>query len=352
MRAPLCFIPVFAASACSDVVTVEATRVPPIEHTPDPAPADACTAGPPTTIATIRSPAGLALGDGMLFFTDGGDLYDCTGAVYAVPLEGGEPEVLASGLCAPNRIVHADGALYWLSHSGYVAPNGDLTRLDLADGTMEVLMAGLISPDALAVDDGHVYVGESVDSELQSPGRVVRFHPATHERVDLGVSPGMVADIAVDEEHVYWTGSVGFLNGHENHDSGVFRVSKSGGEALELAGGLAWPHGLARVGTRVVVAHNHDGQILSLAADGADRAQIAEGLEGPQDVAVDGDVFFTGWGPPGGVFAIPLDGSAAPRLIAGSVGAGDQIALGANCVYWTEHYVDDESNGAVRKAAR
>ncbi len=356
MRTALLFISLFAAAGCGPSVSVDSasSQTPPIEHTPAEAPADACMAGEPFTIATIRSPEGLAFGEGNLFFVDGGGLYDCTGAVYAVPLGGGEPVPLATELCAPNRIVYADGSLYWVSHSGYVAPNGYVTRLSLSDGSMEDLVVGLISPDAIAIDDQYIYVGSEGETGLKSPGHLMRIDRATNAVVLLGVSPGRVADITVDEQYVYWSGSVGFLNGKENHDSGVFRVPKEGGDAVELAKGLAWPSDLSRIGTRVVFAHSFDGEIVSMAADGADPVTIAEGFAYPEGVAVDaaGEVFFTAFGEPAGLFAVPLDGSAAPRVVAEPLGAGREVALGATCVYWTELYVDDDFNGVVRKTAR
>ncbi|MDI1437002.1 SMP-30/gluconolactonase/LRE family protein [Polyangium sorediatum] len=357
IRETLLVISLIGAAGCGPSVAVDSSAhvTPPIEHIPDPAEEDTCAPGEAVTIATIPDPAGLALGEGNLFFTDGGDLYGCDGVVVAVSLAGGEPVVLASELCAPNRIVYADRALYWASHSGY----GRVTRFSLEDGTMEDLLVGLASPNAIAVDGKYVYVGELVTYEkLQSPGQVLRLDLTTRETVVLGESPGGVADITFDEKYVYWTGSVGFLNGKENHDSGVWRVPKEGGEAVQLLGGLAWPFGLSRVGTRVVFAHSHDGEIVSMDAHGGEPQVLADGLAYPNDVAVDakGEVFFgsgdaKGEGPQG-LFAVPLDGSAPPRLVEGALGSPDQVALGATCVYWTEKYVDDDFNGVVRKTRR
>ena len=357
---PVLFL-LFAAAGCGPSVAVDSSsgKTPPIEHVPDPAEVDDCAAGDPVTIAMGRAPEGLTLGEGKLFFTDRGGLYDCDGAVYAVPLAGGEPQALATELCAPTRIVYADRALYWVSHSGYVAPNGYVKRLSLEDGTVEDIAVGLVSPDAIAIDERYIYVGEEPDdSELQSPGLLRRIDRVTNESVILGESRGRVADITVDDEYVSWSGSVGFLNGQENHDSGVWRVPKEGGAAVEILTGLAWPFGLSRVGSRVVFAHSHDGEIVSVGADGADPQVLTEGLAYPNDVAVDaeGEVFFgsgdNGSDGPKGLFAVPLDGSAPRRLVAEVIGSPDQVALGSTCVYWTERYVDDDFNGVVRKTRR
>jgi hypothetical protein len=362
LRKTLLSISLYAAAGCGPSVAVDSSVyvTPPIEHIPDPSQEDACTPGEPVTIAEISDPAGLALGEGKLFFTNQGDLYGCDGAVYGVPLGGGEPEALATELCAPTRVVYSNRALYWVSHSGYVAPGGEVTRLSLVDGTLEKLHTWLIMPDAIAVDEKYVYVGELVtDKELQSPGRLLRIDPAMHETVELGQSTGSVADIAFDEKYVYWTGSLGFLNGKENHDSGVWRAPKDGSEAaVEIMGGLAWPFGMSRVGTRVVFAHSHDGEIISVGADGSDPQVLTDGLAYPYDVAVDGDgeVFFgsgdNGSDGPKGLFAVPLDGSAPRRLVADVLGSPGQVALGATCVYWTEEYIGDSLDGVVRKTRR
>lgn len=315
-----------------------------------PLPEGACPQGEPLTLANLQTPSGMALGEDKLYFTDLAGLYDCNGRVLSVPLAGGEPEVLVTGICAPNRIVYADGMLYWLNHSGYVAPNGDLTSLDLKSGELASLAGGLIAPDALAVDERYVYVGADKETELQSPGRLLRVDRQTSEMVELAVSPGRVADIALDTDYIYWTSSVGFLNGQPNQDSAVYRISKQGGDVTLLVDGLSGAYALARAGTQVFVVHPEAGEILALSPDGTSKSLLAEGLVYPNDVASDGEqVVVTTWGPPSDLFLLENTGPAA---LAKTIGYADQVVLGASCVYWTEQYVDDEFNGVLRAMAR
>ncbi|MSP25916.1 MAG: hypothetical protein EXR75_12300 [Myxococcales bacterium] len=264
------------------------------------------------------------------------------------------PRCGSEGLCAPNRIAYDGGELFWVSHSGYVAPNGYVERVNVASGAVDTLASGLISPDAIAIDASYVYAGGDVAPALQSAGRVLRIDRASGEQLELAISPGRVADIALDADFVYWTSSVGFLNGNENSDSAVMRVSKNGGAAEVLASGLMMPAGLARSGTRLFVAHSGAGAILSLDATGGAETELASGLDYPQDVAVaDGAAFFSTWGdPPGALYRVALPAAAAPTVVAPGVGGADQIALGSSCVYWTEQYTDDDFNGMVRRAGR
>lgn len=319
------------------------------------APLDGCEPGEPASIlATVASPEGLALSDDTLFLSDGGDLYGCDGAIYAVPLSGGDPELLIGGLCAPNRIAYHGGQLFVLRHSGYVTPNGTLERFDPGQGQLVTLASGLISPDALAVDERYVYVGAEATTGLQSPGRLLRVDRDTGEQFELATSAGRPAAIALDDDYVYWGSSVAFLNGKPNSDSEVLRIPKSGGSAQLLVQGLSWPHGLARAGTRLFVANNDGGAILSLEADGSDLLALVGGVDAPQSVAVaDGSLYFTTWGEvPGSLQRASATTPGPSTLHIPGIGGADQIALGRTCVYWTERYVDEDFNGVVRRAPR
>jgi hypothetical protein len=335
---------------CGSEVRIEQNPNPPPDVIVPPLPMGTCPVGEPTTIAQLKTPHGLALSDEHLFFSDRAGLYDCEGSVQSVPLSGGNPEVLVKGLCAPNRVAYADGMLYWLSHSGYVAPNGDLAALDLSNGGLTTLIGFLIAPDALAVDERYVYVGADVEAELQSPGRLLRIDRQTKEAVELAISPGRVADIALDDDYVYWASSVGFLNGQPNKDSAVYRVSKQGGEKQLLVDGLAGAYGIARAGSQVYVVHPEAGEILAITADGLENSTLISGLEYPNDVASDAEnVYVTAWGPPSRL-AVLRDGAAVP--LTNTIGSADQLVLGAECIYWTEQYIDDAFNGVVRAMAR
>jgi hypothetical protein len=60
---------------------------------------------------------------------------------------------------------------------------------------------------------------------LDKPPFICRYAiPAdreTEETVELAISSGRVADIAVDDDYVYWTSSMGFLNGQPYQDSAM-----------------------------------------------------------------------------------------------------------------------------------
>ena len=354
MRAARLAALAWGCAACGSVVVIESdaaksdegAEAPP-EHVADAPELDACAAGEPaSTVAEARSPEGIALGDGHLFYTDG-ELYECDGAVHAVPLDGGPPFVLAADRCSPGHLAYADGHVFWLEYL-----SGSLYRVPLSGGAPEQIAGGMNWPGAIAIDQHAIYLGDWETQALESKGRLWRVDRENGSVSVLATIVGIPADIAVDEAFVYWTSSVGFLNGKENHDSSVMRIAKQGGPPTTLADGLAWPFGMARTGTRVVFAHSHDGEILSLSAGGGDLFEVAGGLVAPTDVAEDGgQIYFTTFDLPGAVLSVPL-GGGAPATIAMGVGAPDQIALGATCVYWTERYVDEEFNGRVRKAGR
>ncbi len=344
------FFPAFFLLGCGSEIRVEQNPPKPPEVVVPTLPQGTCSQNEPVTITTLQSPHGLTSGNGRLYFTDRADLYNCEGSVQAYTPGDATPEVLVSGICAPNRIEYGEGQLYWLSHSGYVVPNGDVSVLDLESGTVSTLANSLISPDALALDQRFLYVGADVATELQSPGRLLRIDRQTNEIIELATSPGRVADIALDSDYVYWTSSVGFLNGNPNNDSAVFRILKQGGTKETLMDGLAGPYALARAGTRVYVVHSEAGEIIDMSADGTEPLILASNMQYPGDVASDGqDVYVTTWGPPSDLFHIRPN---EVHSMAKTIGYADQILLGTECIYWTEQYIDDAFNGVLRAMAR
>jgi hypothetical protein len=335
---------------CGNDIRVEQTPPAPPDDVVPVLPTGACPPDAPATIATLNTPHGLSASSDRLFFTDRGDLYSCDGSVQSVPLSGGMPEVHVANLCAPNRLEYHNDVVYWLSHSGYVAPNGDVTALDLATGDVLIVATGLISPDGLAVDSRYVYVGADVEVMLQSPGRLLRIDRQTNEMVELATSEGQVVEIAVDDEYVYWVSLVGYLNGKPNNDTAIYRISKQGGVKETLLADLPHGYGLARVGTRLWLAESDGDQIIEMSADGSDLKVVATMVSSPNDIASDGEnIYVTSWNKPGDLLEVE---KGIGKSIATSIGYGDQILLGENCIYWTEQYIDDDFNGVVRAMAR
>jgi hypothetical protein len=335
---------------CGSEIRVAETPPEPPDVVVPPLPSGVCPADAPMTIAMLKTPHGLSVSQDRLFFTDRAGLYDCDGSVQSVALAGGMPEVHVSNLCAPNRLEYHDGFVYWLSHSGYVAPNGDVSALDLATGDVSEVAFGLISPDGLAVDEQYLYVGADVATELQSPGRLVRIDRKSNEMTELATSEGHVIEIALDDDYVYWISVVGYLNGQPNKDTAIYRISKQGGAKETLVDGLPHVYGLARVGTRLWFAQTDNGQVYEVSADGSDLKALDAFVDSPNDIATDGqDIYVTSWNQGADLMHV-AQGQTMP--VAPTIGYGDQILLGEECIYWTEQYIDDDFNGLLRAMAR
>ena len=93
------------------------------------------------------------------------------GDVKKVPLDGGEPTLLASGTrCASDRgCIAVDGTnVYW-------ATKDSILKVSVDGGTPEVLARGLIAPRHLALDDSSVYWADSGSSTTR--GVIFRLTP-------------------------------------------------------------------------------------------------------------------------------------------------------------------------------
>lgn len=146
-----------------------------------------------------------------------------------------------------NQIVSDGEHVYWVVE-GLTQPDGELLRAG-PDNAIEILDKGLHSPRALTLGDGGEWVYYADGGELGEPGaRILRVRPDGSDKQVLAESHGRVTDIAVDDQHLWWTVPI---------KGDVWRVSKGGGTPelvgtdinypvqIETSAGFAWTIGLS-----------------------------------------------------------------------------------------------------------
>jgi hypothetical protein len=116
-------------------------------------------AGPAEVVWTppSGSPGDVVVADGRAFVTLEGAAD--TSSIFAIPVDGGSPAALVTGLNHPARVAVADGNIYWTNQD---AARGEVLRASIGVATPDVttLRSGIDSPHAIAVADA-VYVTAS-----------------------------------------------------------------------------------------------------------------------------------------------------------------------------------------------
>lgn len=124
--------------------------------------------GTPTTFASGFSGdgGGVAVNGTTVYFFDGA-------ALVSVPLAGGAPTPLATGLDEPRSIALDATHVYWTAEGGKGAPEtGALMKVPPAGGTPDTLVSGLTRPFGLAVDSTSVYwAGSEAPEPSMAPAR-------------------------------------------------------------------------------------------------------------------------------------------------------------------------------------
>lgn len=270
-------------------------------------------------------------------------VYGTPSALFAMPLDGDTPKMLAKGKGAAGQIVLAGTSVYWA--------NGDIVKLPRDGGAPVVLVH--YAGDAFAVDAANVYwpifttVGEggTYSSVLETP-------IAGGKTITVAVAKAAVA-VAVDARNVYWT------------DSGARAVMSIAVETSAPANMYAiqprtiavdqnGPSDIAIDSTNVYWTTD-DGNIMKAPVEGGTPTTLALGQPRPSHIAIDGaSVYWTNDGAMqghGSVMNVPIAGGPT-RTLAANQDTPSGIAVDAQFVYWTNAGWASPDNGAVMKIVK
>ncbi len=143
------------------------------------------------------------------------------GDLYAMPLQGGQPRVLANGFA--KRLAVDSTSLYWIEGpdpSSFGGQNGAINKLPIAGGSV-TLLASTPAPVAIALDPSAVY--------WTNAGGVVRVGlDGGAQTVVAGVADA--GALALDATFVYFVGGRG---------QNVLKVPKAGGLPSTLSSGAS-----------------------------------------------------------------------------------------------------------------
>ncbi|WP_222871700.1 SMP-30/gluconolactonase/LRE family protein [Nonomuraea sp. PA05] len=325
--------------------------------------------------------SGLAMGNAMQLGPDGRLYYPhmLTGEVFRVPLDGGEPELVAADVPDPVAVrFDREGVLLVLSRG----ESGFVTRLDLAGtGDRSAIVSELNALDNAAFDaDNRMFVSSYAHggvAELAGDGRTRQIvprdlggpfgvtvdlgggvHVADHYRLAqpakqpteqsagqpaeqfAGQPAGQPADRP--DEDVTTTELVNFVHGvaadgdllHTTSQYGQVRTyDRVSGTTRTRANGLDRPLGIAvRADGTLLVAESGAGRVVAIDHD--DQVSVvADGLGSPAGVAVDGGRCYVTDERLSAMYRI---GDGGPELLAGGLGAPQGITVHDGVVYVVE----------------
>ncbi len=273
------------------------------------------------------------------------------GDVMSVPVGGGPPTVLASGLPGPSSVAVDGKSVYWIA--ALLQGASAVMKLPAGGGTPVTLVSNETPIASLAVDATSVYWTDSVGGANAYPGhalggRVSRMPSGGGaEQVLVDGSPLAPGGVAVDATSAYWLGSPGSPT---NFTNVLQKVPLHGGAAVTLATYQAWGAGPAVAAVPLPVVAGQTARnvywiaqppcpsctrpssqppsnLLSVPATGGSTSTLTTGANG---VAVDSNTLY--WTTGGTVMSLPTSGGTPITLA--NVGGGAGIAVDAASVYW------------------
>ena len=242
------------------------------------------------------------------------------GRIMRVPVAGGTPVALATGLDQPRSLATDGASLYWTQGVG----QGKIMKLDLTPGAKPITLSdGLAQPRAIAVQDGVVYWTDITDGTLLStPDHLTASADAgSADAADAG------ADVAADAD------ATADASAAADADAADGDAHSTLPPPTVLASGLKVPTDLLLVAGFAYLP-DQNGHIRRVALAGGALETIADVDGAPYGVATDGAlIYWTKIGVDGGLFSAPLGGGAITPIIGGQIDP-HFIAVTPEQIYW------------------
>jgi hypothetical protein len=265
--------------------------------------------GPRHVLANVDGPVwGMALAGGALWLSTSPAAPEGPkhGAIMKLRLEGGPPEVIASGFAGP-RAVASDGRWVFVvdvdSSAPGLLPESAIVRVSASGGQPTVMARCKGEVAALALDEAHVYWADRFD------GTVMAAPKTGGDPHVLATERALPGEIVVDENALYWV---------EEQSESLWTMPKTGGSPHQIAQDFAGLTRLAADATSVwwVNATAVDGSfhLLSVPKAGGEPHDVTLGAGAIGAIASDGTRVY--WERDGGVWPVgklttfPRDGKA------------------------------------------
>lgn len=289
----------------------------------------------PTLLATVASPAGIAVDSDHVYFASVG----ADAGVYAMRKDGSGQVLIAGHLSFPERVAVTGSQVLYTT----VGTPGLVGRVETDGGAPATLAVTNTGPLDVASNGTDVFFVDQYSATIR---RTTMAGEADGGKGTLVASAGSYPwGIALTTTDVVWTSRGTLLppdaGGGFAGDGRVRAVSLvDGGGARDLASGLSTPLAIAADGATVYWVNSQDGTVMRLDDGASSPVTIATGLVSPWGIVLDARfAYVTCLGATDGsgvVVRVAKDGSsAAPDVLAQSLAFPSTIAVDGLAVYWT-----------------
>jgi len=273
-------------------------------------------------VSNVDVPTALAADAESVYWTAGSDPFRngarSVATVSKLPVNGGEPTALASGtdygsaLALDRDNVYWTTLFDWTSEDGAIFRDGKVMKVPLNGGEPSTLASGLIRPAAIALDEAHVYWAESGHSGSDGEVMAVPLDGGAPNALAIWlVAP---SSVAVGGPEVYWSIPGGLFD-----RTGQVVGLPIFGVPMTLASGLSAPSGLVVDATRLYFEAN--GAIMSMPLGGGPLTTIVPATDSPGAFAIDdASVYWL-------TDQEDSDGGRVARVMKTPLGGGDSTIL-------------------------
>ncbi|HEY2730132.1 MAG TPA: hypothetical protein VGK52_09320 [Polyangia bacterium] len=257
------------------------------------------------------------------------------GRIMRVPVAGGTPVALATGLDQPRSLATDGASLFWTQGVG----QGKIMKLDLTPGAKPIALCdGLAQPRAIAVQGGVVYWTDITDGTiLSTPDHLtVSADAGSADAADAGADAADAGADAAADAHATAEAKAAadtdaIADAHADAADADARSNLP--PPTVLASGLKIPTDLLLVGG-FAYAPDQNGHIRRVPLAGGPLETVADVDGAPYGVATDGTlIYWTKIGTDGGLFSAPLGGGAITPIVGGQIDP-HFIAVTPEQIYW------------------
>jgi hypothetical protein len=253
--------------------------------------------------------------------------------VVVIAKEGGASRTLTR-LDAPAHGMALAGAALWIT-TGH-----GVEKVPVVGGEPQHVASGLARPRAVASDGRWVFVVD-VDPARQGMTRasaVARIPASGGERTVVGRSEGEIPGLVLDSTALYWA---------DRLEGSIVTVPVTGGEPRVLATDRGLPDALAVEGDAITWVEKRSESLWTMPKTGGSPRRLAQDFAGFANVVVDGrGVFWTNEAAVDGAFRVlTVSDAGEPTPVSRDVDGVDALASDGARLFW-------DIDGAVSVVAR
>ena len=250
---------------------------------------------------------------------------------------------VASGQDFPHGVAVDAAWVYWSN-----VVEGTIRKADKHGAGTPILVVGSQNePKRLVTDAGYLYWtnagtpstsffdGELARISLDAAGGAARQVLATNQR--------RIADVALDQDHVYWVVTGTQTSGHYFGDGSIWRANKDGSAPEMLAQMQNFPSRIAVDRTHVYWTNDYGGTIMRCAIAGCSLSPetLYQMQDEPSGIALDATSVYWANYHGGSVMKGALDGKTPAIALAESRGFIDALTTDGQTLFWTEAITHD-----------